>query len=272
MKTYNIATLKGLLSTAKSVFIAVPELSLDGISSALALAVAVKESGRSVSVFCPQKTDANYSKLSGLELLTDTYNANDLTISLNYPQENIETVSYNEDNGRLNLVVKVKPNSLKIERDQIVINNQSSLADLNILFGDETKLGKDAEIVNRGNWVSISPVPVEKTWAQTSVIDPDAPYSEIMSFLIPMLELPFHFDSAKDLLIGLRVATQSFSVNVSPETFEAGAVCLRATQIETPVTPTTDGQNAFDNQKPIESVEKSGNLFGTNQPSSVGMV
>jgi nanoRNase/pAp phosphatase (c-di-AMP/oligoRNAs hydrolase) len=52
-----------------------------------------------------------------------------------------------------------------------------------------------------------------------------------------MLGLNLDMDSAKDLLIGLRVATQSFSINVSPETFEAGAVCLRATQplMEAPI-------------------------------------
>lgn len=273
MKTYNIAPLKNLLKDAKSAFIAIAELNLDSVSSALALALSLKEKGLNVSVYSPAKTDANYSKLSGLDLLSDTFNANDLTISLNYPQEFIETVSYNEDGGRLNLVVKVKPNSTKIERDQIIINNQSSVADINFMFGDESKLGKDASIVDRGNWVLVSPTPVQKPWAQASIIDPDAPFSEMLSFLIPMLELPFKFDSAKDLLIGLRVATQSFSVNVSPETFEAGAVCLRATQTNPVVTPTgVPTPNSFDNQLPVENVEKSGNLFGTAQPSSVGLV
>jgi hypothetical protein len=79
---------------------------------------------------------------------------------------------------------------------------------------------------------------------------------------LPMLGLNLDIDSGKDLLIGLRVATQSFSVNVSPETFEAGAICLRATQPdEAPV------QNPVE-ATPIENIEKSGNLtLGTNQPN-----
>jgi len=60
---------------------------------------------------------------------------------------------------------------------------------------------------------------------------------------------------AKNLLISLRVATQSFSVNVSPETFEAGAACLRATQ------QTVDAPQV--NTTPIEEVE--------TKPSSVPM-
>jgi len=53
-----------------------------------------------------------------------------------------------------------------------------------------------------------------------------------------MINLGLDTNIAKNLLIGLRVATQSFSVNVSPETFEAGAICLKATQ-PTEVAPQT---------------------------------
>jgi hypothetical protein len=78
---------------------------------------------------------------------------------------------------------------------------------------------------------------------------------------LPMLGLTLDIDSGKDLLIGLRVATQSFSVNVSPETFEAGAICLRATQPEESLP-----QNG--EVTPIENIEKSGNIVpGSNKPN-----
>ena len=85
-------------------------------------------------------------------------------------------------------------------------------------------------MVNKGNWINISPTNIEKTWAKVNILDQDAPFSEILTFLLPMLDLQLTPESAKNLLIALRIATQSFSVNVSPETFEAGANCLRATQ------------------------------------------
>ena len=76
-----------------------------------------------------------------------------------------------------------------------------------------------------------------------------------------MLGLNLDIDSGKDLLIGLRVATQSFSVNVSPETFEAGALCLRATQPD-------ENMSAPLETMPIENIEKSGNLLsGANKPN-----
>lgn len=266
MKNYNVNEIKNLLSGAKSALVVVPQLSVDSIGAALALAIALKKTGKETKVFCPQKTDQNYSKLSGLELLTDTYVANDLVVSLEYPLDQIEQVSYNDDGGRLNLVVKTKSGAPKVTNDKIIINNDSASADLCFMLGDEVSLGANSAIVNKGNWIFISPINVNKAWAKASLIDPDAPFCEIFTFLLPMLGLSLDLDSGKNLLIGLRVATQSFSVNVSPETFEAGAVCLRATQppeMTAPITP-----NPFDNPTPIGNVEKTGGFApGTAKPN-----
>lgn len=258
MKNYNVAEIKPLIDSAKSVLVAVPTLSIDSIGSALALAISLKKQGKEVKVFCPQKTDQNYSKLSGLELLVDTYTNSDLIVSLDYPIDQIEAVSYNDDGGHLNLVVKTKSGAAKVETKQILINNNGGTADLCIMLGDEAPLGAAASMVNQGNWILITPAQVNKTWAKATIYDPDAPFSEIFTFLLPMLGLNLDIDSGKDLLIGLRVATQSFSVNVSPETFEAGAICLRATQPDESISEAT----------PIENVEKSGGIAsGTNQPN-----
>lgn len=262
MKNYSVNSIKDLLANAKTAFIAVPQISVDSVGAALAMAVNLKKSGRQVKVYSPQKTDANYSKLSGLDLLTDSYNSSDLQVSLSYPLDQIDQVSYNDDGGRLNLVVKTKPNAPKIENSQISINNDSSVADICFMLGDESSLTSNATMVDKGNWIFISPTNTPKTWAKATIYDQDAPFSEIFTFLLPMLGLNLDMDSGKNLLIGLRVATQSFSVNVSPETFEAGAACLRATQPEdedsTPVVNTT----------PIENVEKTGSFTpGTSKPN-----
>jgi len=261
MKNYNVAEIKKLVDSAASALIAVPQLSIDSVSSALALGLMLKKSGKNVKVFCPQKTDQNYSKLSGLELLSDTISTSDLVVTLEYPLDQIEQVSYNDDGGRLNLVVKTKANAPKIENDKITINNDAASADVCFMLGDETALGANSSIVNKGNWIFLSPTNINKTWAKAALIDPDAPFSEMFTFMLPMIGLNLDLDSAKNLLIGLRVATQSFSVNVSPETFEAGAICLRATQ------PTETPDNGVE-PTPIENVEKSGGIApGTNKPN-----
>jgi len=265
MKNYNVSSIKNLLSSAKTALIVVPQISVDSVGSALALAIALKKKNIDVKVYSPQKTDNNYSKLSNLELLTNTFSSGDLVVSLDYPLDQIEQVSYNDDGGRLNLVVKTKTSAPKVENDKIIINNQSSVADICFMLGDETLLGQNSNITNRGNWIFISPTNITKSWAKASLIDPDAPFSEIFTFLLPMLGLTLDQDSGKNLLIGLRVATQSFSVNVSPETFEAGALCLRATQ-------PTETQPVYE-PTPIESVERTGSFTpGTNKPNPTPVV
>lgn len=268
MKNYNVTDIKNLVSSAKSALIVAPQLNVDSIGSALGLALALKKKGLDVKVYCPQKTDQNYSKLSGLELLTDVITASDLVVSLNYPLDQIEQVSYNDDGGRLNLVVKTKTNSPKIDNDRIMVNNDGSTADVCFMLGDEAALGTNAGITSKGNWIFISPANVSKAWAKASLVDPDAPFSEIFTFLLPMIGLELDADSGKDLLIGLRVATQSFSVNVSPESFEAGAICLRATQPEPGTATAPVGNGPVINQMPIENIEKSGGIApGTAQPN-----
>jgi len=250
MKKYNTESLKQLIDNAKTAFIAVPKASIDSIGSALAFSLALEKSGIKTTVFCPEKVDQNYSRLTGIETLLENYNVNDLTISLNYPLENIDQVSYNDNGGRLNLVVKTKNNSPKVEREQIIVNNQASMGDVNFLFGDEKDLGEKSNLVQKGNWVNISPFSENKDWVKTSIIDIDAPFSEIITFLLLSLNIDIQADVAKNLLIALRVATQSFSVNVSPETFEAGAICLRGAQSnQSPQTPpqstNSDNSNTF---------------------------
>ena len=105
MKNYNVTEIKNLVNNAKSALVCIPQLNIDSIGAGLALALSLKKAGKDVKVYCPQKTDQNYSKLSGLELLTDNFVSSDLVVSLNYPLDQIEQVSYNDDGGRLNLVV-----------------------------------------------------------------------------------------------------------------------------------------------------------------------
>lgn len=261
MKNYNVTDIKSMVDSAKSALIAVPTLSVDSIGAALALAISLKKQGKEAKVFCPQKTDQNYSKLSGLELLTDTFSSSDLVVTLDYPIDQIEAVSYNDDGGHLNLVVKTKSGASKVETNQIAINNNGSSADVCFMLGDESALGAAASMLNQGNWILITPNQVTKSWAKATLLDPDAPFSEIFTFLLPMIGLTLDIDSGKNLLIGLRVATQSFSVNVSPETFEAGAICLRATQPDDLIPQTEEPLS-------IENVEKTGGLApGSNQPN-----
>jgi len=234
MKNYKVQDLKLALDAAKTVQIIVPQLSVDAIASALALGLTLKKQNKTVNVFCPQKPDANYSKLAGMDMLTEPSLNQDLTVELSYPMDSIEKVSYDYDEsvGKLKLFVVTKSGAPKVENSQInIINESGSTSDLTIVLGDPSTLGDKLVMVQKGVTVQITGVETPAFTATHKIFDQDAPYSEIITFLIPMLQYEFATDPAKNLLIALRVATQSFAVNVSPESFEAGAIALRASQL-----------------------------------------
>jgi len=264
MKNYQAGDIKTMLDSAKSAQVVIPQTSIDSVGAGLALALGLKKKGLDVSVFTTSPTDNNYSKLSGLDLLTTELKKNDLTITIEHPVDQIERVSYNDDGGKLNLIVQTKTTSPQIQNDKIFINNGGVIADISFILGDDSTLGVNADIVNKGNWVVISDKQVSPTWAKATIVDPSAPFSEIFSFLLPMIGLEIDMDMGKNLLIGLRVATQSFSVNVSPESFEAGALCLKATQ-------PAPGQPDPLASTPISAVENK-SVPGTNQPNPVSSV
>lgn len=264
MKNYQAGDIKTMLDSAKSAQIVIPQTSIDSIGAGLALALGLKKKGLDVSVFTTSPTDNNYSKLSGLELLTTELKKNDLTITIEHPVDQIERVSYNDDGGKLNLIVQTKTTSPQIQNDKIFINNGGVMADISFILGDDSTLGTNADIVSKGNWVVISDKQINPAWAKAVIVDPSAPFSEIFSFLLPMIGLEIDMDMGKNLLIGLRVATQSFSVNVSPESFEAGALCLKATQ---PV----PGQPDPLASTPLSAVENK-SIPATNQPNPVSSV
>lgn len=263
MKNYHVNDIKSLLNNSKKVLIAVPQISIDSVGATLALALSLKQKNINVDLYCPQKTDQNYSKLSGLELLSDSINLGNLTITLDYPLDQVDQVSYNDNGGKLNLVVTTKTNAPQVQDNQISVNNSSTKADLGFMIGDESTLPNVDQLKSSLNWIYIGSKDGQKDWAKAKLIDPDAPFSEIFTFLLPMLDLPLNPDSAKNLLIGLRVSTQSFSVNVSPETFEAGAACLKASQASNNNQPATNNPAPTGNTV-LEKVE-----MGTNKPSPV---
>lgn len=265
MKNYQVNDIKSLLDNAKTALIVVPQTNIDSVAAGLSLALGLKKQAKQVSFFTPQATDNNYSKLSGLELISNQISKNDLTITVDHPLDQIEKVSYNDDGGKLNLVVQTKPTSTQIDNSKINIQNGGSSADISFILGDEASLGQNVDIVNRGNWVIISDQAVNKSWAKATIVDPSAPFCEIFTFLLPSLGIDLDMDSGKNLLIGLRVATQSFSVNVSPESFEAGATCLRATQ-------PLPGQPDPLASTPLEGVENKSGTPGTNKSNPVGSV
>lgn len=233
MKNYPLPDIKALVETAQTVCVVVPKLDVDSGAAALALAMLLEKVGKSVTVLASAEPDSSFDKIEAKEkIITNFSQSKNFTITLNYPLDKIERVSYNDDEGKGNIVVEIKPDAQKLSATDLAFSEAGDSFDLGVMLGDETVFSEAQKLTPQGKWLHVSPTPAAKPWATVTLVDQDAPFSEIFAFLLPQLDLALTPAAGKNLLIGLRWSTQSFSVNVNPETFEAGAACLLATQAE----------------------------------------
>lgn len=231
MKNYPASEIKALIEKSSSLLLVVPSLNIDSAAAALSFAILLEKKGKQVTLYSPTLPDENLKHLEFSEKISNKYNVqSDFTITLNYPLDQIERVTYNDDGGQGNIIVQTKKSAPSLSSTDLSFTKPSQPFDLGIMIGEETSLPDTTTLLSQGSWIYFSNQNAQKPWAKLSLFDKDAPFCEIMSFLLPQIGLTLDSGSGKNLLIGLRWSTQSFSVNVNPDTFEAGSLCLAATQ------------------------------------------
>jgi len=259
-KPYPFEELKKLLAENSAVEIYVPtDPNFDQMAAALALRLVLGKFGKSVSVISSSPMTVEFSHLVGVDLVGQKSDGGkDLMITLNYSLDQIEKVSYNDDGGKLNLVVQPKINAPRVEKDQLDFSYQGGNKGLPILLGvdDPYRLGSLSNQVDFTQAVNITTSP-NSLLGKLNIVDPEASsYSEIIVGIISGLGLAFNEDAANNLFLGLDKATNSFlSENSGPDTFEAAAVCLRwgaKKPLKEPVkTPFFEKSPAIDRAQPV---------------------
>ncbi|MDP3998454.1 MAG: hypothetical protein Q8P89_02465 [bacterium] len=235
-KTYQLTELQKLLASAQSIFVVLPQAAnFDQISAGLSLQLALSKSGRAVSVISPDAMTVEFSRLVGVEKISDKASGGDLQITIDIPIGNIEKVTSRDEDGRLNLIIRAKNGIAPVKKEEILFSSAGGVADL--VFVIEAKrldaLGKiykeNEALFTDKPVVHISHYPKAESFGQVSVIDPVASSaSEIVVALLQGLNLSLDEDIAQNLLAGLRTATSNFqSSATTADTFEAASICLR---------------------------------------------
>ena len=136
-RAYPFNELQQQLTSARNLLIAFPQkANFDQVAASLALYLSLTKAGKNVNVISPEPMRVEFSHLVGVDKISDKLMGGDLVITLDYPITNIDKVSYNDDGGKLNLVVKVKPGSKPITQKQTLFNSSGSSAyDLIFLVG-----------------------------------------------------------------------------------------------------------------------------------------
>jgi hypothetical protein len=229
--------LGSVLTAARSVIFILPQNPrLDYVASAVSLASSLEKSGKSASVICPSPMTAELSRLVGVEKVTNRLGNRNLLIRFpGYNTQGIETVTYNEDNQKLELVVAIKNGYLPPNPAQVQLDYSGISADVVVLVGiaDRSQFGdlNSSEILSCKNIAFIgnfeSPSDISITTFESQPLA--ASCSEMVVRLIQGSEFNFDQDIASTLLYGIEAATNNFySPATTADTFEAAAYCLRS--------------------------------------------
>lgn len=232
-KNYPFAEIQGKIAGAQKIIIALPQNPrYDQAAGGLALSILLAQAGKTTSVICPSAMTVEFNNLVGVDKISPKAKGTDLVVSFNYSMDNVEKISYNDDSGRLNLVIQPKTGAPSINEKSVNLSYAGVGADLLITVGvknisqlDQSGLSSISpeSMVNIDNWSD------NTNFAAVNVIDiGSSSISEIVLGLSEGLGLQPDLDVAQNLLNGLWQATQGLKKpDLGPDAYEAVATCLR---------------------------------------------
>ncbi len=231
-KNYPFSELKQRLETASKILVVLPQKPVfDQVAAALSLSLSLQEIGRNASVVCPTPMTVEFNRLVGVNKISSQVQGTDLIISLNYPADQIEKVSYNDDGNQPNIVIQPKAGASSLTEALARYSYAGAGADLIVALGVKDLAGLDLSgLDTAGSFlINLDIDPGNSQFGQLNIVDYDsASWSEVVLGVIQGLNLPFSVDTAQNLLSGIWRQTRGLTNNlVGADTYEAVAACLR---------------------------------------------
>lgn len=255
--------IQGMISANSRFSVLIAESTVDMLAAGLSLALSLESAGKEVSVFGSRIPQQEQMEIVGVEKIQEELAEKDMVIVFNYPLDKIDKVSSSEENNRLNLVVKVKPDGEPIRKDQVEIVPPQKPAQVGFIVGDEALIAGAGKLVNQGSWVRFGSDGQERSWAKVNLTDRQVSSSEQVARMIQAIGLPMDRNIAKNLFLGIKAATNSFELVNSYRSFEVAALCFKIFQ------PKEGQQGGMSNQLPVSEVENKEGLVtgGSGFPS-----
>jgi nanoRNase/pAp phosphatase (c-di-AMP/oligoRNAs hydrolase) len=233
-QSIDLKPVQSAMSTSQDILICIgQDPDYDAVAAALSLYLIFKNHQKSVEITCSSPMIVEYSRLIGLDKISQEVGNKNLVVSFDYIQDSIEKVNYHVKGDKFNLVIQPKKGSKPldsknvtftyqgIQADMIFILGAQSFEDINHVYEPNQKVFKEAYTISLNHTLDIP-------FAQTSISNQDASsLSEITSWFIKELELTHTQDSASNLLAGIDQATNRFSAPSTPSSaFIAAAELL----------------------------------------------
>jgi hypothetical protein len=260
MDIENLQQIKNLLDKSKDIFIAADkEADIDSLAGGLSLYLSLISAGKNVTIASPTPPTVELASLVGINKLVNQFSGQKFIITLKDVIGRVEQVTYYTEGNELNLVIHSLAGAQNFTKDQVTFKESEPEAQLIFLIGvtDLNKLEnlytQDKEIYSKTPIISIQKDnrKLENSIAEIGYNNPSI--SETVCHLLATLELPINTDIAANLYKGIISATDNFQKpNVSAQTFEAAALCLRkkGTLVNQPEKAQTGSVNQIIQDKP----------------------
>jgi nanoRNase/pAp phosphatase (c-di-AMP/oligoRNAs hydrolase) len=232
-RNYPFTELKQKIDSVQKILVLLPPRpNFDQVAAALSLMLSLEESGKTISVVCNSPMTVEFNHLVGVDRVGTKIQGSDLVISFNYSADQIEKVSYNDDNNRPNIVIQPKAGAPAVTESLANFSYAGANFDLVITVGVRNQGGLSMGGINLGEnfIINIDNDPGNANHGQLNLVDLDSPsLSEIALTLINDLGFGFSVDIAQNLLDGIWQSTQGLTDPLlGADTYEAVAYCLRS--------------------------------------------
>jgi hypothetical protein len=222
-----------LLSGNESIGVIVGEdQSIDSVAAGLGLYLVLRNSGKNVQIISKKIPNVEVSSLFGVDQIKKSFDGltKILTISVPYREGEIEKVSYNIENDKLNVNLFAENSGISFSENEIDYIRKGSSPQVIVTIGvaseEELSGFVDPKSVKT---IHIDRNPINPLLGDVALIDPSfSSLSEIVASLIMELSLGFDNDGFQNLMDGITHATRNFTLQTtSPFAFETAGYLLQ---------------------------------------------
>lgn len=265
LEEQQLAQFKSLVENAQSVVVLLPDQAgVDEVSTALAFHLTLREMGKESRLASVAPPRFRQPQLPAIDQLTTELGNQNLTISFNYSEEQVDKVSYHigEETKKFYLTIKPRSGAAPLDTSTVEFSYTGAAADLLIYVGvtaleDLQQLYYGYEdLYENAQAISLSK---ESTSVGNLQLSPDQESSlaELLTATFSALQFPVSPDTASNLLVGIEYSTKGLSQGmIGAGTFESIANLMKAGGVRQPFVPTQRPQNT--NGKTEVMVNKNG--------------
>lgn len=283
LEEQQLAQFKSLVENAQSVVVLLPEgASIDEVSTGLALHLTFREMGKESRIAAVRMPQFKQPKLAGMDQLTTELGNQNLTISFNYTEEQVDKVSYHigEETKKFYLTIKPRSGAAPLDTSSVEFSYTGASTDLLVFVGidsleslQQLYFGYEDLYEDTGA-ISFSTTDNGLGLIQATPTE-ESTLSELLTAILSALQLPVSPDTASNLLAGIEFGTKGLTQGmVGVGTFESLANLMKAGGVRQPYTTHSQPQTnqaqpqKNSNGKTELNIPKNGNKPHQQQPQT----